>query len=344
MGFGGAFVPLADDATAAFANPAGLVQLLRPELSMELRVRGTFEDETEDQPVLDSVSGVSFFSGVYPIGRWSFALYGHQLANLEFQSDGRGGSSSAAYGNGSGERIRKLSVGRLGFAGAFRFSENLSVGLGISQFDGTLRLTPFGDNGDPERSVTSRDWGLNAGILWRPTELVRFGGFYREGPSLQVGEVSTAIPTGLSPVAAETLDLPSSHGLGAAFRTRDRALTLAVQWDRIRYSSLQPGLATIAGGDPGLVVRDGDEFHVGAEYAFLQVNPVLAARLGVWLEPDHRACSTTSGSPYLCNGRSLGEVHVTGGFGLAFRKYQLDIGIDASRSAFAFSLSAIFSF
>ncbi|MGH2670399.1 MAG: UPF0164 family protein, partial [bacterium] len=37
MGLGGAFAALADDATAAFANPAGLVQLLEPELSAEGR-------------------------------------------------------------------------------------------------------------------------------------------------------------------------------------------------------------------------------------------------------------------------------------------------------------------
>ena len=37
MGFGGAFVALADDATAAFANPAGLIQLTRPEISAEGR-------------------------------------------------------------------------------------------------------------------------------------------------------------------------------------------------------------------------------------------------------------------------------------------------------------------
>ena len=37
MALGGAFVALADDATAAFANPAGLVQLMRPEVSAELR-------------------------------------------------------------------------------------------------------------------------------------------------------------------------------------------------------------------------------------------------------------------------------------------------------------------
>ena len=37
MGFGGAFVALADDATAAFANPAGLVQLAASEVSLEVR-------------------------------------------------------------------------------------------------------------------------------------------------------------------------------------------------------------------------------------------------------------------------------------------------------------------
>ena len=37
LGFAGAFVALADDATAAWANPAGLVQIVRPEVSLELR-------------------------------------------------------------------------------------------------------------------------------------------------------------------------------------------------------------------------------------------------------------------------------------------------------------------
>lgn len=37
MGFGGAFAALADDATAAFANPAGLVQLAAPEVTLEVR-------------------------------------------------------------------------------------------------------------------------------------------------------------------------------------------------------------------------------------------------------------------------------------------------------------------
>ena len=35
LAMGGAFVGLADDATAAYANPAGLTALLQPEVSLE---------------------------------------------------------------------------------------------------------------------------------------------------------------------------------------------------------------------------------------------------------------------------------------------------------------------
>src|SRR5712692_1213566 len=37
LGFGGAFIGLADDATAAYTNPAGLTNLSKPEISFEGR-------------------------------------------------------------------------------------------------------------------------------------------------------------------------------------------------------------------------------------------------------------------------------------------------------------------
>ena len=40
MAIGGAFISLADDSTAAQANPAGLTQLRNPELFAELRASG----------------------------------------------------------------------------------------------------------------------------------------------------------------------------------------------------------------------------------------------------------------------------------------------------------------
>ncbi|HNX49271.1 MAG TPA: outer membrane protein transport protein [Thermoanaerobaculaceae bacterium] len=343
MGFAGAFVPVADDATAAFANPAGLVQLVRPEVSLELRLRGVLESDEEGNSTLGAVSGVSFFSAVVPVGRWSFALYGHQLASLDFKSTDTAGSAAAGVREASGERLKELSVGRLGLAAAFRLRDNLTLGLGISHFESTVELAPLGDASAGTRHVTSTDWGLNAGVLWNPSERVRLGGFYRQGPSLDNSAAPSATSASGNPLA-RTLELPDSYGLGAAVRSRGGALTLAFEWDRVRYSTLDDGLSAIAGGDEGLSIDDADELHLGAEYAFLKVNPVLAARAGFWFDPDHRACSSTPGSPYVCDDESGDEVHATAGFGLAFRKFQLDLGIDQSRSLVAFSISGIVSF
>ena len=110
LGFGGAFVALADDATAAYANPAGLVQLTRPEISIEGRSwsystpfvvggrasgnpTGIGIDTTPGLRWRESTAdftGLSFLSYVYPRKRWSLALYRHQLARFtsSYTTDG----------------------------------------------------------------------------------------------------------------------------------------------------------------------------------------------------------------------------------------------------------------
>jgi long-subunit fatty acid transport protein len=61
MGTGGAFIAIADDATAANWNPAGLVQLVKPEMSL------AFTDETRSiQAQIMSSRAVNYLSLVYP--------------------------------------------------------------------------------------------------------------------------------------------------------------------------------------------------------------------------------------------------------------------------------------
>jgi long-chain fatty acid transport protein len=48
LGMGGAFLGLADDASAAEANPAGLTILIRPEVSLEMRANKTVQTYTVD--------------------------------------------------------------------------------------------------------------------------------------------------------------------------------------------------------------------------------------------------------------------------------------------------------
>ena len=107
---GSAFSGLADDATAAFANPAGLIWLTRSEVSIEGRhrtytTRYPFSGSASGSPTgfgidtrdsvefrnFDSdVAGVSFLSYAHVFGaqrpwlsRFRFAFHRHELATYE---------------------------------------------------------------------------------------------------------------------------------------------------------------------------------------------------------------------------------------------------------------------
>ncbi len=128
-------------------------------------------------------------------------------------------------------------------------------------------------------------------------------------------------------------------GLGASYRSRSGRLTIGLEWDRVAYSSL------LRETDPGLVLDDANELHVGAEYVFLQSATVLAVRLGAWLDPDHRI--DYRGGSYVAEALHLpgrDEIHLAAGLGAVFNRLQVDLGIDVSDPVTALSLSTIYSF
>jgi len=165
MGLGGAFVALADDATAAFANPAGLVQLLRPEVSLELRRRRystpyTAGGRASGEPTgwgIDTVdgirtafsdedtSGLSFLSFVYPGKKWSLAVYSHRLADFVVRTELNGLFGDTEDG-GTRREIDLVTntdfeIINNGISAAFELSESLSLGLGLSYFVGSIDIS-----------------------------------------------------------------------------------------------------------------------------------------------------------------------------------------------------------
>lgn len=93
LGMGGAFLGLADDASAAEANPAGLTILRKPEVSIEVRnyleqqlftTSGTFP-EVERTPFShhSDRAVVTFASAVIPVKNFTFGLYFHEPLNNE---------------------------------------------------------------------------------------------------------------------------------------------------------------------------------------------------------------------------------------------------------------------
>jgi long-subunit fatty acid transport protein len=395
MGFGGAFAALADDATTAFANPAGLVQLVDPEISIEGRSwsystpyvsggriwgppTGIGEDTTEGVRTSTSdknLSGLSFLSFVYPKGRWSFAFYRHLLSNYEFEGLTQGLYSGPWPDTGSMrrefayDRAVDVQIVSYAVAAAYELTETLSLGAAINSYEGDISMITdvYGkvQSGIPPEEffapipivpenlfytasllIDDRDWGLNLGIHWRPTETWSFGGFFREGPEFEtVAELRTG-PTYVDPglsgqvVESETgnVRFPIVYGLGATYRSGNDRVTLSFEWDRVEYSS-------IFSSDDELHIDDGNEFHLGGEYAFLKTAPIVSLRAGIWLDPDHQI--SASGDNYVANAvLSPGEdqMHYAVGLGLAFTRFQLDLAADFSELIDTLSLSFIYSF
>jgi long-subunit fatty acid transport protein len=410
LGFGGAFAALADDATAAFANPAGLVQLASLEVSAEVRhwsystpyIEGGRYDGEPTGIGLDTVDGLrsavsneqltgpSFLSFVYPKGKWSFAVYGHQLANFRAQTATQGlFHTDPASGLTRREIDRRwsteLDIVSFGVAGAYRLSDKISLGLGFVHFNGRLDApfewavydedtlqSFFGPTSylterqfaNGEMAISDSDWGLSAGLLWTIDERWSLGAFYRQGPEftlaydVRAGPIAHFFEPAYTPGATiltvvTPMQFPDVYGVGLAYTSRDGRLTVGFEWDRVEYSSIFSSFdpVVIETLDPeldltvSLAADDGDEFRLGAEYAFLDLKPVLALRAGVWLDPDHRFHSISDEPDHQALFQpGDDEVHAAVGVGLAFKSFQIDLAADFSDRVDTFSLSAIYSF
>ena len=158
LGLGGAFLGAADDATAAYTNPAGLAQLVAPEVSLEARawsystryserghtpadeltgigldvVRGLADGEREDD-----AAALSFLSYTHAGRRWAAAVYRHQLAEYEASLESEGPFAGLRAGT---ERVfparsrLSLSIAGIGVAAAARLGDGLYLGAGVARY------------------------------------------------------------------------------------------------------------------------------------------------------------------------------------------------------------------
>jgi long-chain fatty acid transport protein len=162
LALGSAFVALADDATAAFTNPAGLRSISRMELSAEGRVWSFGTPFTSGGRLSGSVTNLgsdvttglttgtsnqsatslSFLSFVYPGSRWAVAAYRHQLASFKYAAQ----STGPFYSNLDGRDGRlfpyqatlNVDIARYGVSGSFKVSENVAIGAGLYVYDFAL--------------------------------------------------------------------------------------------------------------------------------------------------------------------------------------------------------------
>ena len=276
LGLAGAFIGLADDATAAYTNPAGLTNLSKPEILLEGRyfdyrtefldrghVFGSktgFGTDTIDGEVRARTQNIkksfSFLSFAFPQDRWAVAVYRHELANFR-TSYQTGGTFFGPQGNIPLGRLFParasvdLKIVDYGVSLAVRFGEGFSLGIGASdfQYSQTTRLTRFGFAGFEAANYASNNAIEIDGVDGSGSDhvAVNAGMLWKINRKFSVGAVyrqgptfhpqAFVVTTNFSGSTGATFHVPDVYGLGLTLRPTD-LFTVSFDYNRVRYSVL----------------------------------------------------------------------------------------------------------
>ena len=274
-GMGGAFIAIADDATAASWNPAGLVHLERPEVSAVYSFLARNQqyssythpelDQSGDQSV--SLSSLNYVSGVYP-----FSLFGmNMVASLNFQrmydfnknlslNYDRSVVSGTVHDNIQFSQQGQMTTITPAFA--VQVIPELYVGiavnlwgdyLGTSNWESTYQSLGVGSLGGMSfaNTVTARSKysmvsGVNTtlGMAWNINPAFTLGAVVKTPFDANVdvdthyNEISPFVVNGTTASHSSLkLYMPMSYGVGIAYRHSD-SFTVALDLYRTEWSRL----------------------------------------------------------------------------------------------------------
>ncbi len=177
MGMIDAFVAGADDASAIYYNPAGLMQLRDPEIISNLyfahstmRADGPDFDETSDSRIyaVPSLYAATPFAEDFALGIGIYSPFG--LGSRWGDTD-----ESAEFGS-----LGEIKLVNINPTVAWRLTDKLSLGFGVDFFKSRVVFRTVDPNlGEVDLDVEGDGWGYNAGLQWQASETVAFGLTYR---------------------------------------------------------------------------------------------------------------------------------------------------------------------
>ncbi len=221
LAMGGAFLGSIDDASAAYSNPAGLLQLSETEVAIEARswrysipfaqrgravgsVTGVGVDTrhgVEQGRAQSELSGISFGSVVYPRKNWAAALFFHQVARYEtsFRTEGIFGRRERLF---PVESSYAIEIQQAGVAYAREWENGLAAGFSLSSYSldlssqtqrynfgtflGPAVFAPgFERSFETQKGESSRI-GFSLGLHWERSEKMSVGLVYRFAPRFEI--------------------------------------------------------------------------------------------------------------------------------------------------------------
>jgi long-subunit fatty acid transport protein len=353
-GMGGAFIGVADDATAVGWNPAGLAQLDKPEASavgLFNMKKFTYEFTVSEYPDWneewdESVSHIApaFASLVLPTKMSDknlvFAVAYQRLIDMGEKSKVTKQDYDyfpAGTYNKSYEATGGLDA--ISPACAVQLSEAFSLGAAANIYiNGTTEKSDYiyvADNTITDKFTYESKFSgfnLNAGALVS-LKKVNIGAMFRFPYSLKMDltetNTYTNLPTYGSGTETSTMDgaefsMPMMLGFGVAVKPTDK-LTLAGDFEMRQYSNTNREYTYngVSYTDT-LNWENCNQFRVGMEYIFSGNNAVFPVRLGFRTDPRVYTGMYGDGTD---TSQVVGKVF-TGGFGLVMGKLMLDLAYE----------------
>ena len=275
LALGSAFVGLADDATAAWVNPAGLLELSRPEISVEVRYRrhdqpsltggrlsgqvtGILQDTVsgpEFANIRDSATSLAFASFVYPWKGLRVAAYRHEPIRVNEEFSSRGVFQSRGFDTRdtafTAQRTLEIATYGVSVAHAYR---NVWLGAGLTwnrfslgfEFERFLHEPLVGLYGapDPKQSVShysqtgdASALGAVLGFLMPVAKTVKVGASYRRMSSVEFSSFSGGL-LGTQERSTADFNVPDVVAAGLSARIKE-AFLITTEYKHVFHSQLR---------------------------------------------------------------------------------------------------------
>jgi hypothetical protein len=276
LGMGGAFIGRADDASAAEANPAGLIPAIsKPEFTIEVRQLdysqsvpfGVQGSSLGSQTVQHRGTTPSFLSLAFPVKKIHMVLaaYYHQTLNYEQHASLSAPTGTVKtisgqqlfFGDAPGDFSLRYRAETLGLSGAWRVG-GLSMGLGVRRegvravatdtaFDVKIVGGAPIKNGTTPISFGRIDgsdskFTYAGGLKWaNPSESVSLGLVYKSGADYSLTECNPANASehcnAKNGASPSSFEIPPQVGAGISIRPAS-GLTVNADVVRIQYDRL----------------------------------------------------------------------------------------------------------
>jgi long-subunit fatty acid transport protein len=338
LGMGATFVALADDATAAVSNPAGLTILTKPEVSGQFRVSEYsavlpryLEDSTLEAS--ETVSSLSFLSFVKPWSKASLGVYYFQSTNYKMtQSETDSGFLFGFPVEVSASFQEELKLDN--FGASFAYKVHPKVSLGASVFGSAISrdrregfVLGFEGVGDAswQDSIVGDETkvGFTAGALFNPNGKVSGGITYTYNPEFTLDRTVTSSifgDTTRERTAALSFQVPQVLSAGIGLRPTEKWVVSA-EVKAISYSDLSYDTEDAEGNPERVALDNGTEFHLGTEYTLIAGQTPVSLRAGYFYEPDYDGLEAIDSA----------QNHITFGLGAVFGgKFQIDAAANFS--------------